>query len=321
MSAPSKTLRVAIVGGGLGGLMAALCIHSFCDQGELQVDVYEQALEYKEIGAGVSLGRNTLRVIKQIGLYEQILAIAGKTDIWLSARRYDNGEEIVRIKADGDEPSHLPVHRAELLALLVRAIKDRAAATLHPNKKCMTIEDNNDAIVLNFADGTMATAGFVVAADGIHSRIRQNYHNDNAQLGEMVVYRGLVPTTAVKDWWPLDTYSPIWVGPNRYFIVYPVSDGALLNIGAFVATDGKSLKRKTESWTLRGDRFDLEKDYSDFDPTVKRLIQHLDENPLKWILYDRPLCDKWVFANGKVALLGDAAHAMVPHQGMRCKTY
>lgn len=133
----------------------------------------------------------------------------------------------------------------------------------------------------------------------------------------MVVYRGLVPTDAIKDWWPLDTYTPIWIGPGRYFIVYPVSDGSLLNIGAFVATDGKSLKNKTESWTLRGDRLDLEKDYADFDPTVSRLIQHLDEKPLKWILYDRPLCNEWVFANGKVALLGDAAHAMVPHQGMR----
>lgn len=135
----------------------------------------------------------------------------------------------------------------------------------------------------------------------------------------MVVYRGLVPTDAIKDWWPLDTYTPIWIGPGRYFIVYPVSNGSLLNIGAFIATDGNSLKNKTESWTLRGDRFDLEKDYADFDPTVNRLIQYLDEKPLKWILYDRPLCNKWVFANGKVALLGDAAHAMVPHQGMRYK--
>ncbi|KAL7912501.1 hypothetical protein GGI35DRAFT_491095 [Trichoderma velutinum] len=293
MSATSKSLRIAIV----------------------QIDVYEQALEYKEIGAGVSLGRNTLRVIKEIGLYEQTYAIAGKTNIWLSARRYDTGEEIVRIKADGDEPSHLPVHRAEFLALLVRAIEDRTAATLHPNKKCLTIEDIDDTIVLNFADGTVATAGLVVAADGIHSRIRQHYINDNCQFGEMVVYLGLVPTDAIKDWWPLDTYSPIWIGPSRYFIVYPISDGALLNIGAFIATDGKALETKTESWTLRGHRSDLEKDYADFDPTVKRLIQYLDEKPLKWILYDRPLCNKWIFANGKIALLGDAVHAMVPHQG------
>ncbi|KAK4068108.1 hypothetical protein Trihar35433_6668 [Trichoderma harzianum] len=315
MSAPTKSLRIAIVGGGLGGLMTALCVHSFCDPTTIKIDVYEQASEYKEIGAGVSLGRNTLRVIKQIGLYEQTYAIAGKTNIWLSARRYDTGEEIARIRADGDEPSHLPVHRAEFLALLVRTIKERAAATLHPSKKCLTIEEMDDAIVLNFADGTTATAGLVVAADGIHSRIRQHYHNDDAQFGGMVVYRGLAPTDAIKDWWPLDTYTPIWIGPGRYFIVYPVSDGSLLNIGAFVATDGKSLKNKTESWTLRGDRLDLEKDYADFDPTVSRLIQHLDEKPLKWILYDRPLCNEWVFANGKVALLGDAAHAMVPHQG------
>jgi salicylate hydroxylase len=140
MSTPSKSLRIAIVGGGLGGLMAALCVHSFCGSTAVKIDVYEQASEYKEIGAGVSLGRNTLRVIKQIGLYEQTYAMAGKTDSWLSARRYDTGEETVRIRADGDEPSHLPVHRAEFLALLVQTIKERAAATLHPNKKCLTIE-------------------------------------------------------------------------------------------------------------------------------------------------------------------------------------
>lgn len=140
MSAPSKSLRIAIVGGGLGGLMAALCVHSFCDPTAIKIDVYEQASEYKEIGAGISLGKNTLRVIKQIGLYEQTYAIAGKTTSWLSVRRYDTGEEIVRIKADGDEPSHLPVHRAEFLDLLVHTIRDRAAATLHLNKKCLAIE-------------------------------------------------------------------------------------------------------------------------------------------------------------------------------------
>ncbi|KAL7929231.1 hypothetical protein V8C35DRAFT_331899 [Trichoderma chlorosporum] len=316
MSASPQSLRIAVVGGGLGGLITALCIHSFCDPTAIEVDIYEQAPEYKENGAGVSLGRNTFKVLKQIGLYEQTYAIAGKSNIWLSIRRYDDGEEIVNIKADDDEPSHLPVHRAEFLNLLVNTIKERATATLHSNKKCVGIEDVDDAIVLKFADGTTATAGFVVAADGIHSRIRQQYNNDNAQFGEMVVYRGLVATNAVKDWWPLGTYAPVWIGPGRYFIVYPVSDGAMLNIGAFVATDGESLKNKTESWTLRGDRLDLEKDYADFDPTVKRLIRHLDEKPLKWILYDRLHCDKLIYASGKVALLGDAAHAMVPHQGM-----
>ncbi|KAL7955196.1 hypothetical protein V8C34DRAFT_316633 [Trichoderma compactum] len=291
MSAPSKSLRIAIVGGGLGGLMATLCVHSFCDPSAIELDVYEQASEYKEIGAGVSLGRNTFRVIKQIGLYEQTHAIAGKTNIWLSARRFDTGEEIVRIKADGDEPSHLPVHRAEFLDLLVHTIKDRAAATPHLNKKCLAIEEMDDTIVLNFAEAAVVTADLVIAADGIHSRIRQHYNND-AQFGEMVVYCGLVPTDATKDWWPLDTYTPIWIGPGRYSIVYPVSTGSLLSIGAFIATNGKSLKNRSN----------LEKDYADFDPTI---------------LYDRPLCNKWVFANGKVALLGDAAHAMVPHQDMR----
>ncbi|KAH8800649.1 hypothetical protein F5884DRAFT_824845 [Xylogone sp. PMI_703] len=317
MLARSEPLRIAIVGGGIGGLFAALSIQHFCKHEDVIVDVYEQAREYKEIGAGVSIGINAVNLLKEIGLYDEVRAITSDLqDVWVSVRRYDNGGEIVTMRSGNKEdPSHFPVHRAEFLDLLVRAVKRRGLASLHNNKKCIKLEEVGDTMILTFADGSRVTADLVVGADGIHSCVRSHFLHDDAKFGEMVVYRGLCPVSELEGWWPFDTYSAMWVAPRRYFLVYPVSKGTMVNIGAFITTSKEELGDGIESWTLTGDRDDIEKEFAEFENTVHRVVQHMDKRPLKWILYDREPCKQWVFADGKVVLLGDAAHAMVPHQG------
>ena len=135
--------RIAIIGGGLGGLFAALAIRHHCRSDDLQVDIYEQAPQYKEIGAGIGIGPNGAALLIKLGLLEEVLKITGKrAGVWLSFRRYDNGSEIhtIMTPTEGRNTTQLSMHRAEFLEVLLRAIQNRGAATLHTNKQCDAVE-------------------------------------------------------------------------------------------------------------------------------------------------------------------------------------
>lgn len=131
----------------------------------------------------------------------------------------------------------------------------------------------------------------------------------------MIVYRGLCPMSEVEDWWPLESYAAAWMAPGRHFLTYPISQNKTLNLIGFVTTKWEDVGDIKESWTLTADKSAIQKEFGEFEPTVRRLLRYMHENPLKWVLFDRQPSKRWVFAGGKVALLGDAAHSMLPHQG------
>lgn len=134
--------KIAIIGGGLGGLFAALSIHQHLTSENIQVDVYEQAPEYKEIGAGVGIGPNAAALAVKLGLQEKLAKITGtRAGIWLSFRRFDDGSDVYTVKIPGDANTpHFSLHRAEFLQVLIDTVKERAAATLHTNKHCNSLE-------------------------------------------------------------------------------------------------------------------------------------------------------------------------------------
>lgn len=313
-----QPFRIAIIGGGLGGLYAALAIHYHCHSAHIQIDVYEQAAEYKEIGAGVGIGPNAAKLIENIGLGDEACKIAGKrNDIWITFRRYDTGGEVVTVTMppDAGKLLQLPMHRAEFLDLLTQAIRQRGAATLHTKKQCRKLEEQGDSMVVTFADGSTTSANLVIGADGIHSAVRANYVDDQPQYGGMVVYRGLCPIDSIQDHWPLPSHAAMWIAPGKHLLTFPISNNKTLNVVGFVSTPYETLGEVQESWTLQGSKADVQREYADFEPVVQNLLDHMDHNPLKWILFDRPSLKQWIYAGGKVALLGDAAHAMCPHQG------
>lgn len=131
-----RPLKVAIIGGGIGGLCAALSLHYHCKDA-LDIDIYEQAGQYREIGAAVGIGVNAAKLIYKIGLGEKVAEIAGNPEgVWLSFRKFDDGSDVVTVKsADTDKVKQLSVHRAEFLGLLVEAVKERKAARLHTYKR------------------------------------------------------------------------------------------------------------------------------------------------------------------------------------------
>ncbi|EXJ67159.1 uncharacterized protein A1O5_09806 [Cladophialophora psammophila CBS 110553] len=317
MGSQGPPFRIAIVGGGIGGLCAALSLHHHCAAEGIKIDVYEQAPQYKEIGAGIGIGVNAARLLHHIGIGDAVNGIAGSREgIWISFRRYNDGTDIVTVPAnDRERIRQCPVHRAEFLDLLVDTIKARGAATLHTNKSCIDVIDEGETVTLNFKDGSAVTADLAVGCDGIHSKLRAQFSTDNPRYGGRIAYRGLVPISKLESNWPFQTYSVSWLGKDKHFLVFPISNNRILNIVAFVATEEEKLGGLKESWTATGNKSDLAKDFADFDKTVLEIISHMPEHPSKWVLNDRKPLPQWVFAQGKVVLMGDAAHAMLPHQG------
>ena len=179
----------------------------------------------------------------------------------------------------------------------------------------MQEENDNDLARIHFADGTTATANLIIGSDGIHSSLRAQYAPETPTYSGRIAYRGLIPISDISPWWPYSTYSVSWLCKDKHFFVFPISRNETLNIVAFVSTPEETLGGLRESWTSTGDREELMSDFADFDDTVKKVIRCMDPRPSKWILNDREPLEQWVWAGGKVVLLGDAAHAMLPHQG------
>ncbi|KAH8819359.1 hypothetical protein F5884DRAFT_892419 [Xylogone sp. PMI_703] len=315
MGSHSVNYHIAIIGGGIGGLVCALSLAHHCPG--IHIDVYEQAPEYKEIGAGIGIGVNAAKLLHKLGLGEAINAIAGRRNgIWISFRRGDTGEEIVTPAADDSNPiRQMPVHRAEFLDLLKAAVVERRAATLHTNKRLKTIKEIEDKVWLHFEDGTETTADVVVGCDGIHSTVRGHFVSDNPRYSGRIAYRGLVPINEIESFWPLSSYSASWLNKDKHFLVFPVSQNKTLNIVAFVTKNREDMPELEESWTTTADRAELENEYKGFDPVVRKVITHMPSRPGKWLINDRDPLEQWVFCDGKVVLMGDAAHAMLPHQG------
>ncbi|OIW23937.1 FAD/NAD(P)-binding domain-containing protein [Coniochaeta ligniaria NRRL 30616] len=321
MASPSS-FSVIIVGGGIGGLTMALSIAHHVP-GLKQITVYEQAPQYGEIGAGIGIGVNAGRILKRLGVYDAASAISGnRNGIHRQLRRWDTGEEIVTVRAmdeTEDGVRQLSVHRAELLDVLLAKIKDTSCAQLVTNKRAVEVVDSSDdQATVHFADGSSASANLIVAADGIHSALRQQLAKDidtPVRYSGRIAYRGLLPLSAVADDWPYDSYAVSWLGRDKHFLAFPISRNKTLNVVAFVTKPEAELGDLRESWSSTAPRSDLEAAFAGWEPTVQRIIRAMGPNPSKWKLNDRDLLDQWVYMGGKVVLAGDAAHAMLPHQG------
>jgi salicylate hydroxylase len=179
----------------------------------------------------------------------------------------------------------------------------------------MENKEQGDELLIDFENGSNAKANLVIGCDGIHSATRAQFTTDNPDYSGRIAYRGLVPISEIEDWWGFPTYSVTWLGKNRHFLCFPISQNKTLNIVAFVAEKEENLGDLKESWTALGRREEVYEAFEGFEEKVQKLIGLMEEEPSKWLINDRKPLDQWVYLSGKAILLGDAAHAMTPHQG------
>jgi salicylate hydroxylase len=294
-------LSVVVVGGGIGGLFAAnaLIAHG------LDVAVYEQAPALGEVGAGVFLTPNSVRQLKRIGLLPAVEKFGARVGTGSHYFRHD-GAPIAAVQvtdADGWNAT-FGMHRADLVELLAEALPD---GVVHTGHRATGFEQTAEKARVLFANGAAAEADIVIAADGIHSELRRFVVPPSRPVFHgSVAYRGVLPLRAIPDW-PVDRWL-MWLGKAKHFLTFPVRSGELINYVGFVPADAEM----KESWSAPGDPDVLRAEFEGWEPRIGVLLSQV-QNTFRWALYDREPLPVWT--KGRLTLLGDAAHPMLPHLG------
>lgn len=294
---------VVVVGGGIGGLAAALAL----SRGGHDVRLLEQAHEFVEVGAGLQLAPNATRALATLGVLDRVLeeAVRPTRLVLMDAidgceiTHLDAGETIVR-RYGGP---YLVLHRHDLLSALLEACRENGVQ-LETGKRVVDVEASDRVVRVACEDGTLCTAGAVIGADGLHSIIRAQIADDEPICSRYVAYRGHVPTERVGDAADLDSVV-VWIGPGLHLVHYPLRKGALYNHVAVFRSD---------SYTPNGDDWgtpdELVARFSAMHEHVAKSIDLLNHG-LRWPMYDRLPIENWT--RGRMTLVGDAAHPMLQY--------
>jgi len=300
-----KNIHVAIVGAGIGGLMAAMALL----RANIKVEIFEQTTQLSEVGAGLQISPNVVRLLQRLGLGARLGELAVRPAS-MELRDWQDNQLIVRypmgdaIEARYGAP-HYTLHRADLHTLLCEQIP---AECIHLGKRCIGVKQDSTGVELTFVDDAIAHADAVIGADGIHSVIRKKVIADDApRFAGTRAYRSLIPAQRLAFLAQDEPTVKLWLGPQRHIVCYPISAGRLFNLVAVVPAGDW----RVESWMTEGHIEDLATEFAGWAELVQRIIYAVDSTKCG-VLYDRKPLERW--SAGLITLLGDAAHPMLPHQ-------
>ncbi len=300
--------KVIIIGGGIGGLAAAL---SLLERG-LDVEIHEQAPELKEVGAGIQISSNGTRVLYALGLEQplkrvQVLPSGRVIRHWSTGETW-NWFDLGPVTAQRYGTPHVMLHRGDLHGVLAEAVRARKPDAVKLGRRCADISSTEDGAAVRFEGGETVQGSYVIGADGIHSRVRAClFGADRPEFTGCVAWRGLVPMAELPPQLA-KLQGTNWLGPHGHVLHYPVRRGEIMNFISMVERDDWQI----ESWVTQGTKGELANDFRGWHPDVHAIIERI-ETPYKWALYVRGPMARW--SKGRVTLLGDACHPTLPFLG------
>lgn len=306
----SKKPSIAILGAGMGGLTAAAALQ----QRGFPVRVYEQATQFARLGAGIQMSPNAMRVLRGLDLGDQILATGFRPQTW-SNREWDSGamKYELPLGATAEKKYGAPyvlLHRGDLHAALASRVPQELITL---GKKLVDFDQDPNGVTLRFEDGTTAQADAMIAADGVHSRVREKLLGiDKPRFTGRVAYRTTFPAKLLNGF-EIDECCKWW-GRDRHIVVYYVTGN---RDEVYFVTSVPEPDWTHESWSATGDLGDLRAAFVGFHEQVQRVI-HACPKVHKWALVERDPLPNW--GHGRVVMLGDACHAMTPYMAQGAAT-
>ncbi len=297
----SREPDVIVVGGGIGGLSAALALTR---QG-LRVRVLERARQFGEVGAGIQIAPNCTRILHEYGLLDEAKRLGVLPENMIMRDALD-GRELTRLDLRDLERRYgfpyMVIHRSDLHGLFLRGC-ERAGAELLTGQLVTGYENAGPGARVRLADGRTDRAALVVAADGLHSVARQLMVGDAPVNSAYVAYRGALPIDRVRHNGVSQTDVVVYIGPRCHFVQYPLRGGEMLNqVAVFESARAFGDRAGQEDW---GTPDELDAAFEQACGSVRQGIPLMGRDRW-WKMYDRDPISRWVF--GRIALLGDAAH-------------
>ena len=305
MSVKGQSAPVLIVGGGIGGLGAALAL----SRKGIPAHVIEQADEFKEIGAGIQLGPNVFRMFEFLGLTPEMNKVAVFPQ-GLEMRDSITGETFVQLPVDQRffdkyRAPYAVIHRADMLNVIYDACKKSNLITLTTSQKVIGFDDTATGVTARTESGQTFTGAALIGCDGVWSTIRQILVGDGKPVvSGHIAYRAVVPTPDWPEEYRINKMI-LWGGEKTHLVHYPLRRGELFNLVVVFHSD-----RYEEGWDTYGDPEELHARFAEKCEPVRTLLKKVNAWKM-WVLCDRPPIKDW--SKGKVTLLGDAAHPMLQY--------
>jgi salicylate hydroxylase len=301
--------KILIAGAGIGGLTAASCLM----KAGFDVEIYEQAPELSEIGAGIQLSANAMHVLNDLGLGEAIAKLSVRPGAYVF-RLHDTGEIIGQFPLANEHERlngapYNQLHRADLHDVLAARARDFERDVVRLNRRVAGFEETAAGVQLHFSDGSTASGDILIGADGVKSAVRAQIAGaDHAAYTGDAAWRLTIPTDRLPRENFMGQVMSVWMGPGKHVVCYYLRAGALLNFVGLVETEEIS----EESWTAKFPWEKLKAEFSGWHENIQTVIDKVDKGScFRWSLYYRPPIATW--STRRATLLGDAVHATLPY--------